>query len=249
MQLQRLKNISMSRILLVGATGYVGGSVLSQLLTSFDSPLKDLVIHLLVRSESQAQKLQEAYGNRVHTILWKGLGDTEFIKDTAAQYDIVVNAGSGFVPSGATAFVDGLSRRLGTGNPVPWLIHTAGCTNLVDTSMESHEWNDERDGRAIYDYMEHLDSNSPYPQRTAELATLERADLSGVQAVSVQAPCIIGEGTGLFNQQGLVIPMVTRYVIEHGHGFKVNDKANFDWVSFIAKTCEIWAADLFAGTH
>jgi hypothetical protein len=47
----------------------------------------------------------------------------------------------------------------------------------------------------------------------------------------VQAPCIFGEGTGLFNQQGLVIPLITKYVVEHGYGFKLNDRANFDWVS------------------
>lgn len=249
MQLRYLTHPDMSRILLVGATGYVGGTVLCQLLTSFNFSLKDLVIHLLVRSETQAQRLREAYGGRVHTILWRGLEDTEFIRDTAAQYDIIINAGSGFVPSGATAFVDGLARRLGAGNPVPWLIHTAGCTNLVDPSKESHEWNDERDGRVIYDYVKELDSKSPYPQRTAELATLEAADLSGVQAVSVQAPCIIGEGNGLFNQQGLVIPLIMRYVIEHGHGFKVNDKANFDWVSYTAEERLIRITDSVAQVH
>jgi nucleoside-diphosphate-sugar epimerase len=221
----------MSSILLIGATGYVGGTVLSQLLNSTESSLRDLVIHLLVREDTQKQTLHEAYGDRVHTISWNGLEDTAFIEDTAAQYDIIINAGSGFIPAGSKAFVDGLARKVGTGSPVPWLIHTAGCTNLVDPTRKALEWNDEEDGRAIYEHEVELEKKAPYPQRTAELTVLERADSSGVRAVSVQAPCIFGEGTGLFNRQGLVIPLLTRYVINHGHGYKLNDTANFNWVN------------------
>jgi hypothetical protein len=33
---------------------------------------------------------------------------------------------------------------------------------------------------------------------------------------------------------GLVIPLVVRYVVQHGHGFKLKDKANFDWVCFVS---------------
>jgi nucleoside-diphosphate-sugar epimerase len=221
---------TMSKTLLVGATGYVGGTVLSRLLQNTSSSLKELQIHLLVRSKDQAHGIQEVYGDRVCTILWSGLDDIAFIEATAAQFDLIINAGSGFVPAGATAFVDGLSRRLKAGNSVPWLIHTAGCTNLVDPTKEPREWNDEKDGEAIYNFEAELNQKSPYPQRTAELAVLERASSSGVNAVSVQAPCIFGEGTGLFNQQGLVIPLITKYVVEHGYGFKLNDRANFDWV-------------------
>jgi nucleoside-diphosphate-sugar epimerase len=239
---------NMSKILLVGATGYVGGTVLSRLLQDTSPLFKELQIHLLIRSEDQARTLQKAYGDRVYTILWSGLDDTAFIESTAAHYDLVINAGSGFIPAGATAFVDGLARRVGTGNSVPWLIHTAGCTNLVDPTRKTREWNDQKDGRAIYDYIAELEKTSPYPQRTAELAVLEKADSTGVNAVSVQAPCIFGEGTGLFNKQGLVIPLIMRYVIEHGYGFKLNDRANFDWVDFPMREGNCQSLTKCAGT-
>jgi nucleoside-diphosphate-sugar epimerase len=227
----------MSKILLAGATGYVGGTVLSQLLRSTENSLRYLTIDLLVRREDQVQKLRDVYGGRVRTVLWKGLDDVDFIEETAAQYDIIVNAGSGFITAGAKAFVDGLARRVKTGQPTPWLLHLSGCTNLVDPSKQPYEWNDERDGRAIFDYMKTLDDEEPYSQRTTEVTVLESAAEKGVQAVSLQAPCIFGEGSGLFNQQALVIPMILRYAVQHGYGFKLNDKANFDWVCLSSMEC------------
>lgn len=220
----------MSKILLVGATGYVGGTVLAQLFASTQASLQSLTFDLLVRREHQAQKLRSVYGERVKIILWSGLDDIHFIEQIAVHYDIIVNAGSGFITAGAKAFVDGLALRVKAGLPAPWLLHLSGCTNLVDPSQRPFEWNDEQDGQAIFDFMKSLDTAEPYSQRTTEITVLEAAAEQGVQAVSLQAPCIFGQGTGLFNQQGLVIPLVLRYVVQHGHGFKLNDQANFDWV-------------------
>lgn len=223
----------MSKILLIGATGYVGRTVLSQLLTSTEAGLQSLTVDLLVRRRHQAELLHSIYGYRIKTVHWAGLDDVQSIETIASNYDIVVNAGSGFITAGAKAFVDGLARRVEAGLPAPWLLHLSGCTNLVDPSKQPFEWNDERDGQAIFDHMKSLDTEEPYPQRTTEITVLETAAERGVQAISLQASCISGEGTGLFNQQGLVIPLVLRYVVQHGHGFKLNDKANFDWVRFL----------------
>ena len=81
--------------------------------------------------------------------------------------------------------------------------------------------------------MKKLDEADPYSQRTTEISVLETAAELGVQAISVNAPCIFGEGTGLFNKQGLVIPLIMMYVVQHGYGWKLNDTANFDWVHVI----------------
>jgi len=219
---------------MTGATGYVGGTVLSQLLTNSVSTLKDLTFHLLVRNEDQALKLKNAYGSRIETIQWAGLEDTSFIEETASQYDIVINTGSGFIPAGAIAFVNGLARRVGKG-PAPWLLHISGCTNISDRPLTQpprplREWNDEKDSGEIFEYMKALDEKEPYLQRTTEVGVLEAAAAAGVQAVSINTPCIFGRGTGLFNQHGLVIPMIMMYVLEHGYGWKLNETANFDWV-------------------
>lgn len=227
----------MSKILLTGATGYVGGTVLSQLLGSTEPSISQLNVDLLVRNVSQAEKLKETYGSRVNTIQWLGLQDIAFVEDTAANYDIIINTGCGFIASGALAFVRGLSRRLKAGHPTPWIFNISGCTNLADRPLTQpkdtvppREWDDEKDATEILDFMKLLEGEEPYSQRTTEVGVLTAAAASGVQAISVNAPCIFGEGTGLFNRQGLVVPLIMQYVLRHGHGFKLNDTANFDWV-------------------
>ncbi|KAF2248074.1 NAD(P)-binding protein [Trematosphaeria pertusa] len=225
----------MSKILITGATGYVGGTVLSQLLACTAPSVKDLTFSLLIRNDAQAQKLKDAYGSRINTIKWSGLNDTAFIEETASNYDIIINTGSGFIPEGAIAFVNGLARRVKAGKPTPWMLHLSGCTNLSDRPLTQppiplREWNDELDSAEILERMKALDEKEPYSQRTTEIGVLEAAAASGVQAVSINAPCIFGEGAGLFNRQGLVIPLIMMYVIQHGYGWKLNETANFDWV-------------------
>lgn len=226
---------STSRILLTGATGYVGGTVLDHLIKNQEPSIKGLTFDLLVRTEDAAAKLRGAYGDRVNPIQWRGgLTDVPFITETAANYDLIINTGSGFVAEGARAFVQGLARRVKPGQPAPWLLHISGCTNLSDrpisqTAYPNRVWNDS-DGESVYELVKSMDEADPYPQRTAEITVLTTAEETGVQAVSLNTPLIFGEGTGLFNRQGLVVPMLTSYVVQRGYGFKLLETSNFDWV-------------------
>ena len=227
---------NINRILLTGATGYVGGTVLDHFIKSTDATIQGLTFDLLVRGEETAEKLRKAYGNRVNPIQWAGLSDTDAIADIASNYEIIVNVGSGFITDGAKAFVDGLARRLKPSAPKPWLIQISGCTNLGDRPLTQPQQScpdrvfDDADGGAVYEFLRSEDEADLYPQRTTEVGVLTRAEETGVQAVSLNTPCIFGEGTGLFNKQGIILPVLMRYVVSHGYGFKLNETANFDWV-------------------
>ncbi|KAM7198296.1 hypothetical protein V8F33_005087 [Rhypophila sp. PSN 637] len=216
---------SSNSILLTGATGYVGGTNLN-----FD---------LLVRAQAAADKLRSILGDRVNPILWPGgLGDPESIIKIASNYDLIINVGSGFIPSGSQAFVSGLAQRAASNpsGPIPWLLNIAGCTNLGDKPLTqiSHPDRkfDDADGNAVNEWLRSADEREPYPQRTTEVGVLTAAEATGgaVHAVSLNTPLIFGAGTGLFNQQGIIIPTLMRYVVTHGYGFKLNESANFDWV-------------------
>ncbi|KAF3051316.1 hypothetical protein E8E11_005754 [Didymella keratinophila] len=126
----------MSKVLLVGATGYVGGT---------------------------AELLSSVYGDRINIVYRTGLDDAQSIAAIAFRYDIAINAGSGFVTAGAKAFVNGLASRVKAGLPAPWLLHLSECTNLVDPSQQPFEWNDERDGQAILEHLKSLDVEEPTP--------------------------------------------------------------------------------------
>ncbi|KAK4230139.1 hypothetical protein QBC38DRAFT_534548 [Podospora fimiseda] len=187
------------KILLTGATGYIGGTLLHQFLTSSDPLFSSLSISAL---------------------------------------DIILNLASGFITPGALAFVKGLSLRQSqsTNSFPPWILHISGCTNLADkpltgTAFLEREWND-LDSLAVYEYekAEEGKKGGSYPQRTTAVGVLTLAEELGVNAVLLNTSLIFGEGKGLFNKQGIIIPILMQYIIEHGHGFSLTEEANFDWV-------------------
>lgn len=226
--------LSTNKLLLLGATGYIGGTVLDHLIACKQTPIDSLTFDVLVRQKDAADKLSKAYGERVNPILWDGFTDIQFVIKTAANYEIIINAGIGLIPEGAKALVDGLAKRIRPGCPLPWILHISGCTNLSDmpmtqTAYPDRKW-DDRNATEVYEFLKASDEIDPYPQRTAELAVLTTAESTGVQAISVNTPCIFGTGTGLFNKQGFILSTFMRYILDHGYGFKLNDTATFDYV-------------------
>ncbi|KAF4580836.1 NAD-dependent epimerase/dehydratase [Ophiocordyceps camponoti-floridani] len=223
------------KVLLVGVSGYIGGTVLDHLIRETTAWSQPLTFDLVVRREEQAEKIRETYQGRVNTTVWKGLGDTEFITQFSSQFDIIINAACGFVPDGAKAFVEGLALRLDKGHPVPWLLHVSGCTNLADLPLTGkaypdRKWEDEN-SEEVFRLLERQEiEQGPYGQRTAELGVLTAAEESGVQALSLSLPIVFGRGTGLFNRDGVAIPLAMRYVVGHGHGFELSADARHGWV-------------------
>ncbi|TQN64749.1 hypothetical protein CSHISOI_10593 [Colletotrichum shisoi] len=219
------------KILLTGATGYVGGSVLHHLLdcASLSSTFSSSPMTVPIRGgPDRAAKLTEAYGPLVKPVTIDSFDDVVTLTALASQHDIVINAGSGFHPPSAEALVRGLAQRkaLTGGRPV-WMIHTSGCSNLADkpltgVSRPDKEWEDARAEEA-FEFEEAEDARDPYPQRTAELAVLRTGEELGVKAVSIQSPCIFGPGSGLFNRAGLMIPIMMGYVLRNGYGLTVGD--------------------------
>ncbi|PHH78439.1 hypothetical protein CDD80_6846 [Ophiocordyceps camponoti-rufipedis] len=213
-------------ILVVGASGYIGGTILNHLIKDPTPCIQRLTIDVVVREEQQAEKLRKTYQDRVNTTVWKGLEDTEFITKFSPQFDIIINAGCGFIPDGAKVFVQGLALRLKQGHPVPWLLHVSGCKNLADLPLtgKAHpgrKWEDENNEEVFRPLKREEDEQGPYPQRTAEVGVLTAAEESSVQALSLNVPCVFGRGLGLFNRDGVVIPLAMHYVVSHGYGFEL----------------------------
>ncbi|KAG7047734.1 NAD dependent epimerase/dehydratase [Colletotrichum scovillei] len=202
------------KILLSGATGYVGGSVLHHLLKhpSLTSIItSSSPITLLVRGGlDRAAKLTDSYGSLVKPVSIVSYDDTLALTALASEHDIVINAGSGFHPPSAEAFVHGLAKRKDRngGQPV-WIIHTSGASNIADKPLTGVNRPD-----------------AEYEDAVAEkkLAVLRVGEEIGVNAVSIQSPCIFGPGSGLFNKAGLMIPIMTGYVLENGCGLTLGDK-------------------------
>src|SRR3989338_10359686 len=92
----------MTSIFLTGATGYIGGSVLTSLLQN-----KKYKVTALVRAQEKATLLQELGV----TPLVGSLDDLELITNASAQADVVINTADCDHLASAQAIVAGLERK------------------------------------------------------------------------------------------------------------------------------------------
>ncbi|KAI2624287.1 NAD dependent epimerase/dehydratase family protein [Hypoxylon sp. NC1633] len=217
------------QILLTGATGYIGGSVLTSLLNSPSPVLSAATITCLVRGQDRAVKLTSAYGDRVRPVVYKDLDDIEATVAAAAQHDVVINATLGYHPASAQALLRGLAqRKASTGRDV-WMIQTSGTSNLADRPV-TRIWVEDQEGREfddatddVYGYEKDRETDKPYLQRTTELGVVDTGLELGVKTLVIMSPTIFGTGTGLFHNTSIQIPAYTLCVLRHGHAVVVGD--------------------------
>ncbi|EMC99777.1 hypothetical protein BAUCODRAFT_30180 [Baudoinia panamericana UAMH 10762] len=216
-------------ILLTGATGYIGGSILTHLLDSQHLALKNVVITCLVRGEDRVAKLNAKYGSRVKPVLHKDLDDTDRAIEVASQHDIVINTTIGYHPASAAALVQGLAKRKQqTGRDV-WMIHTSGTSNLADRPISKgyveddpeRVFDDSKDD--IYAYEKMRNDKELYPQRTSELGVIDEGVKLGVKTLVIMSPTIYGVGTGEFNVSSIQVPAYVNACIAKGYAMVAGD--------------------------
>ncbi|KAH7143668.1 hypothetical protein EDB81DRAFT_501355 [Dactylonectria macrodidyma] len=203
------------KVLLTGATGYVGGSVLSTLLSSTNPLLQQLSISALVRKQQQAEVLQT---KGVKAVVFRDLDDAELLTRVASEHDVVIHTASGFHLGSASALIKGLGlRRAGTGGKVHY-IHTSGSWNFADSSPDSQgtsptNFSDKSD---LYTHLEHLEAQRPFSQRTTLLEVVAASERQDVSAYILLPPDVYGQGTGFFNQHTMQLFDLVKSALNEG---------------------------------
>ncbi|PCH34191.1 NAD(P)-binding protein [Wolfiporia cocos MD-104 SS10] len=113
-------------ILLIGATGYIGGSVLTHLLAH--SNAKSLDITALIRSEEKAKKLEQ-FG--VKAVIGS-YGEVDKLESLAEQSQVVFSCADADNLAAIDAILRGLKRRHASAGIPPILIHTSGTGTLAE---------------------------------------------------------------------------------------------------------------------
>ena len=208
------------QILLTGATGYIGGTILTRLLNSNSPALSSATITCLVRGSDRIAALTATYGARVKPVLYEGIDDLEATIAIAAQHDLAINTMTGYHPASAQALVRGLAKRKeSTGRDV-WMIHTSGTSNVADQPISGkwieedpeREFDDNKDD--IYGYEKEREALHPYLQRTTELGVVDLGLELGVKTLVIMSPTIYGIGSGAFNTISIQVPSYIRSVLE-----------------------------------
>ncbi|KAK5946562.1 hypothetical protein PMZ80_000705 [Knufia obscura] len=250
--------MSPTKLLLTGVTGYIGGTILSHLLSSIksgtiDPSLKDIEISVLTRDDSRATYFSSTLNLKVHTIT--SLDDTPAITAAAAQNDIVIQCTSGYHGPSARALIRGLAQRRASqvNHTGVYYIHTDGTSNLGDkpitrTHIEPRTFSD-RD-RDIYEYLVRRNATEHYPQRAVSISVVDTGLEASVPTTTIMSPIIYGLGTGHYNRLSIPYIIQMRSAIRDGYACYVGDgSGQHDYVHVLdlAVVYELVLADFVSG--
>ncbi|KAF7562428.1 hypothetical protein G7046_g1706 [Stylonectria norvegica] len=221
-----------TKLLITGVTGFIGGTILSHILSSENPEIKGLSISVLTRNDDRAKYFSSAK-LKVYTI--DSLDDAAAITAAASENDIVIHAASGYHTASAKALIEGLAKRKQQ-NPDAevYYIHTSGTSNLADrpitmTYIESRSFSDEDPD--IYAYMVEREKIEEYSQRTTDLTVVETGKKGDVPTTIIMSPTIYGLGSGNFNRLTIQYPLQMKAALKEGIAEYVGDgKGVWDFV-------------------
>ncbi|KAM5537192.1 hypothetical protein V8D89_009125 [Ganoderma adspersum] len=120
-------------IFFIGATGFVGGSVLQAILAH--PKANTFEITALVRSEVKAKALENTLG--IKTVIGS-LQDYDLLRETAEKAHLVVQVADADSEDPMKAILAGLKARYEKTDDKPILVHTSGTGLLADDSRGEH---------------------------------------------------------------------------------------------------------------
>ncbi|CAG9996066.1 unnamed protein product [Clonostachys byssicola] len=207
------------KVLLTGATGYIGGTVLSTLLASQSHRIRDISITVLVRRQEQADKL---VSSRVTPLIFSGLDDLELLERAASEHDVVIHTASGFHTASAEALIAGLRKR----NTYSYYVHTSGTWNLAEASLADLDAQllELTDNDDILKLEKELQAERPFSQRATDLRVMSAVADSQVKAYIIMPPDVYGYGTGLFAKTTPQIEGMARDALKHGQAAYIRNE-------------------------
>ncbi|PSS36755.1 hypothetical protein PHLCEN_2v1386 [Hermanssonia centrifuga] len=203
-------------IFLIGATGYVGGTVLHRLLTHLSADTFEITV--LVRSEEKAKKLESfgvkpVVGSTKDVVLLEGLVEQAHVVFSCADADDL---------PAMEAILSGLRKRHAKLGDLPILIHTSGTGELTIGQETKGMYATD----TIYDdsNVEQIESLPPDAfHRNVDLAVVQ-ADKEGyVKTYIILPSTIYGIAStplvdaGIQNPYSIQIPALIKASLGRGH--------------------------------
>ncbi|KAJ3150036.1 hypothetical protein HDU86_006760 [Geranomyces michiganensis] len=194
------------KVLLTGATGYIGGTVLDALIKTGNYD-----ITALVRDDERAAAVTRALPSIKCAVA--GYTDYSAMEAAAAAADIVVHtAESADQMDAAKALIRGLKRSSGSSPRV--YLHTSGTGVLSDQAMGGpanphvHSDVDMTDIDALADSQ---------PHRSVDKVILEAAgNNNNLRTAIICPPLIYGLGSGAFNTHSQQVPALIKAALKQG---------------------------------
>ncbi|KAF8603087.1 NAD(P)-binding protein [Ceratobasidium sp. AG-I] len=206
-----------STIFILGATGYVGGSLLVSLLTEYPSAK----FSALVRKAAAGEAVKALAPERI-TIIQGSHSDHELIQTQVQKADIVLNIADADDLELTKSIVKGLEKK----NSKGIFIHTSGSAVIIDGSINGsltaqghRKWDDTNveDLRGIPDTA---------PHRNVDLEVLA-AHNSGIAETYIVCPGLVyGTATSPGHQKSIQIPQLVKTALARRKVVHVGEGAN-----------------------
>ncbi|KAF8603601.1 NAD(P)-binding protein [Ceratobasidium sp. AG-I] len=204
-----------AHIFILGATGYIGGSVLVALLAEYPSAK----ISALARKPTAGDVVKALAPERI-TIIQGSHSDHELIQAEAQKADLVINAADADDLELTKSIVKGLEKRDEKGI----LIHTSG---VVITNGSKH-------GSLTEDHKIWEDTNVEDIKGIPDRAFHRKVDLevfaahnSGIAETYIVCPSFVyGKGTGPVNKKSIPIPFFIKIALARRKAVYVGEGAN-----------------------
>ena len=216
------------RVFLTGATGFVGGSVLTSLYKAHPT----IHVKALIRQEAVGEELSRVYPNFTPVI--GTLSSHSLLTSTAADVDFVIHVSGDNVPA-VCVMIDGLasSSAAGPGSSRPRLISMTGTRSLIDLSLpitgvaspDSRPWSDIVDARAI------LSLPKERFHAEADQAIIAYGAAKGVGTMLISPGQLWGRGKGHLKKESHAATYYAA-VKRRGRAFVIGDgSATWSWSS------------------
>ncbi|KAF2181555.1 NAD(P)-binding protein [Zopfia rhizophila CBS 207.26] len=202
-------------ILITGAAGYIGGSILADFLSRTSSPIKDSRIYATVRSEEQAQRLSKIDGVNVIQV---DLSDEASVSEAVLrnEIDIVLHIASSMATQLAANLINALGERRKASGAQTYFVQSS-VTALL--SIEGGwPYGEVKDTDAIFEKEKEI--GGPNPVRQTNILVTELAKAQGVTSFNVALPHVYGTGSGEWSKLSSSIPTYVRTSIAHKQVYK-----------------------------
>ncbi|THU82132.1 NAD-binding protein [Dendrothele bispora CBS 962.96] len=178
-----------TKILITGATGYIGGSILTRLLQRSD--LSQFDIRVLIRSAEKARKLEDL-GLGLKPVMGSHTDESVMVKATS-EVDVVIASANSESLVAAQLTLKGMKKRFEeTGKP-PIFIHTSGTGLYIEFAGGMHS------NAVVYDDAnpDQIETIAPtQPHRNVDLEILAADTENYVKTYIVLPSTVYGIASG-----------------------------------------------------
>ncbi|KAL3480460.1 hypothetical protein BJX99DRAFT_254451 [Aspergillus californicus] len=198
-----------SKILITGAAGYIGGSLIGDFLSAKTPSISKDQLVAAVRSTEQADALSKLD----IPVLQLDLADENAVIDAILYHNvnIIIHTTSAIDPTAALYLINALAKQGEASGRKTYFIHTSGLSAFY----ESTGWpaGQFKDTDAVFETEKRLAES--FPIRSTDVSVIEHAAKRGVTSFVVVPSLVYGKGTGEWNKVSVVLPVYVQGSLSH----------------------------------